>query len=228
MTQLIEVTYVCAVCGEKVGFMGLGSTNSFGKPDLDMRPPGMERSTLGIDYQLCGNCGYVSYTISAPVSDRVKNYVLSPEYQKKAAEEVPHDYIHIKRYRNMCDILLYDQKYSEAFHAIMNAAWAADDISDNDCAVKLRKEALYLLENTPAKDHFTADTLTLLTADLYRRIGNFDEVIDLCSDYQTENPFIVDSLAYERELAAKKDTAAHEVRYEREEDNYNKWSEPED
>lgn len=36
----------CAVCGKESEQITLASTNTFGSPDLDLRPPEMKRSTM--------------------------------------------------------------------------------------------------------------------------------------------------------------------------------------
>ncbi|MBR4908658.1 MAG: hypothetical protein IKZ43_06585 [Acidaminococcaceae bacterium] len=46
MTTMFRQKYKCAVCGAEQEFYGIASTNSFGSPDLDLRPPEMQRSTM--------------------------------------------------------------------------------------------------------------------------------------------------------------------------------------
>ena len=63
MTTMFRQKYKCAVCGTEKEFYGIASTNSFGSPDLDLRPPEMQRSTMGQWIQQCPKCGYVSGSI---------------------------------------------------------------------------------------------------------------------------------------------------------------------
>ncbi|MBU06018.1 MAG: hypothetical protein CL877_08750 [Dehalococcoidales bacterium] len=47
MTTIRDEEQICAMCGAKSTHRGIMSTNAFGSPDLDLRPPEMERSTMG-------------------------------------------------------------------------------------------------------------------------------------------------------------------------------------
>lgn len=53
MTTMYEEDFESYVCGTKSNHMAIGSTNSFGSPDLDTRPPEMARSTI---YQFIQRC----------------------------------------------------------------------------------------------------------------------------------------------------------------------------
>ncbi len=64
MTRIFEQEVECCVCQEKSKHMIIGSTNSFGSPDLDTRPPEMKRSTLSLWIQRCPSCGYSSPDLS--------------------------------------------------------------------------------------------------------------------------------------------------------------------
>ena len=57
---------ICSACGTSSRQQVLLSTNSFlGSPDLDLRPPEMERSTMSLWLQECPNCGFVSGDLAA-------------------------------------------------------------------------------------------------------------------------------------------------------------------
>ena len=56
----------CSVCGAATKQQVLMSTNSFGPPDLDLRPAEMERSTMSCWLQECPNCGFVSNDLGKP------------------------------------------------------------------------------------------------------------------------------------------------------------------
>ncbi len=47
MITIRDEEQICAMCGAKSTHRGIMSTNAFGSPDLDLRPPEMERSTMG-------------------------------------------------------------------------------------------------------------------------------------------------------------------------------------
>lgn len=46
MTKIFEEKVECCVCGEVNIHKGIGGTNSFGSPDLDIQPSEMRRSTI--------------------------------------------------------------------------------------------------------------------------------------------------------------------------------------
>ena len=46
MTTLDERTSTCAICGGRSKQTVVASTNARGSPDLDLRPPEMQRSTM--------------------------------------------------------------------------------------------------------------------------------------------------------------------------------------
>ena len=57
MTTQSAEECTCAVCG-RVSMQGvIMSTNAFGSPDLDLRPPPMERFTIDHWVQECPHCG---------------------------------------------------------------------------------------------------------------------------------------------------------------------------
>lgn len=85
MTTLYEEKARCAVCGTETEFTGIASTNAFGSPDLDTRPPEMQRSTIFAWVQCCPECGYCSSDISKVPSQAV-SVVHSPEYGKQLTD----------------------------------------------------------------------------------------------------------------------------------------------
>jgi len=53
MTTLFPQKETCFVCGNTSEHTVIGSTNAFGSPDLDLRPPEMQRSTITHRVQRC-------------------------------------------------------------------------------------------------------------------------------------------------------------------------------
>ena len=56
----------------------LGSTSTFGSPDLDLRPAEMQRSTMEVWLQVCPHCRYIAPAISQQVGDL--SFVATAEY----------------------------------------------------------------------------------------------------------------------------------------------------
>ena len=68
MTTYFTAEYTCAVCGRTHKFRVVGSTNSFGSPDLDLRPAPMQRDTIHTWVQTCPDCGYSNGKIDRDTS----------------------------------------------------------------------------------------------------------------------------------------------------------------
>lgn len=175
MTMIDEIEIECAMCGETSLQPMILSTNSFGSPDLDLRPPSMQRETMHTWVMECPHCGYVAGKLDEK-------------------SEVPHDFIKSERYLT-CDGLEFKGKLASRFYRnylimrelenaegcffnLLHGAWDCDDNDDAENARKLRKLALtYLDELISMEDHKKNDIL-VMKADLLRRSGQFKELID--------------------------------------------------
>ncbi len=69
MTMIESKSVRCGHCGKSSKHMVLMSTNEFGSPDLDLRPPEMQRSTMDTWLKLCPACGYCAPNLSQPPAD---------------------------------------------------------------------------------------------------------------------------------------------------------------
>ena len=127
MTTIHPVHATCAVCGTVSEHEVLGSTNSMGPPDLDMRPAPMARWTLGEQIQQCPECGYCARDISI-ATGAAAQVVRNQAYLAELARE---DYPELTR-RYLCAslILSVDGEDGHAGKAALMGAWAADDVAD--------------------------------------------------------------------------------------------------
>jgi hypothetical protein len=80
MTTYAEETVVCGACGHAFTHGALNSTNAFGSPDLDPRPPEMQRSTMHAWIHRCPSCGYCSEDASK-FDDKLQPLLQSHEYR---------------------------------------------------------------------------------------------------------------------------------------------------
>jgi len=64
MTTIYPPLINSIICNTENEVFELGSTNSVGSPDLDLRPAGMARDTLVFEVQSCINCGFCAPLIS--------------------------------------------------------------------------------------------------------------------------------------------------------------------
>ena len=79
MTIIRNFDQKCSVCAKSSPQPVLTSTNSFGYPDLDLRPPEMQRSTMGTWIHECPHCGYVAGSLEEE-SDISEDFLKGDEY----------------------------------------------------------------------------------------------------------------------------------------------------
>lgn len=65
MTYVGAIEKKCFICGEMCKVYAIASTNRMGSPDLDTRPPEMERSTIKYHIQYCPSCHYCAPDITS-------------------------------------------------------------------------------------------------------------------------------------------------------------------
>ena len=68
MTTIGKISAECVICGKESEHTSITSSNAMGSPDLDLRPPEMQRSTMEWWLQECPACGYVAPDISESVA----------------------------------------------------------------------------------------------------------------------------------------------------------------
>ena len=207
MSTMRDIPCICAVCGATHEYRILTSTNAFGSPDLDLRPPQMKRGTMPLWVQECPDCGYTAEDVSDP-TQIPREYLQSEAY--KTCGGIRFDKPLAGRFYRQHLILLWDQKFTEAFFAMLHAAWVCDDADDTENAVRCRDIAAELLEMyvLPAEQE---KEYLLLYADVLRRAGHFDKLLDKFSDTLLDNELHRKILAFEYVCADKKDAGCYTV-----------------
>lgn len=208
MTTIISVEHTCSVCGTKTKYDVLGSTNSFGSPDLDMRPPEMQRSTMDMWIQECPNCGYISEEVSDD-STVTKQWLQSEEYATCNGIDFESDLA--EKFYKCYMINLEDDDPEDAFFAILHAAWACDDADDLENAKHCRKLAIPVAEELIEEKVDHADDILLMKADLLRRAEDFETVITEYCDIEFDNNIMNTILAFQLEKAREKDSSCYRV-----------------
>ena len=180
MTTILPEPKKCALCGKTSEYMLISSTNTFGSPDLDTRPPEMQRSTIQWWVQTCPSCGYCSPDISE-AHGGASETVRTPAYQTQLND---------KRYPRLanaflCFGLIQESagKHVQAGWANIHAAWACDDAGSEIPAAESRKKALILLRK--AKELGQAFAMQpgaeeAIIADLARRSGQLELAREAC------------------------------------------------
>jgi hypothetical protein len=198
MTTQTMKTADCVICGKACRNTVLMSTNAFGSSDLDLRPPPMQRNTMGTWVQSCRSCGYVAADISknAYTVDRAALRALleRPAYQAIAVGEDTYCLGNFERQALLEQWAGTPAAEAKAWH---NAAWSADDaaqvaiwIETNPAtllamAERFRREAIRLmpaaLAATAADDPKRLHIQTMLV-DLLRRAGEFEQAEQVCDE----------------------------------------------
>lgn len=231
MTSLAKIENTCSVCGAVSKFMALRSTNSFGSPDLDLRPAPMKRDTMSYWYQECPKCGYISDNVSDPCK-------IEPEFLKSeeylGCEGISFQSELAKKFYKEYLIKLKSHSDEKAFYAILHAAWACDDKKDFENSSLCRNKAIPLLtklitdkrqviESIQKRVKFfiskkkieeqqaDLDTLLVMKSDILRRSGNFEQLISEYRNVKFEQPLLDQILAFEIRKSEQQDTACYRV-----------------
>lgn len=164
----------CGLCGEENEYRVIGSTNSFGQPDLDTRPSEMERSTLFAWVQRCPDCGYCAPDVSAPCA-AAKAVVAGAAYREQLNDSAFPPLANTF----LCKALLGREtgNLATATWGYIHAAWVCDDANQVEQASKCRRRAAELLVLAEAEGQRVCDQDGLSTAihvDLLRRAGEIE------------------------------------------------------
>ncbi|MBD3350942.1 MAG: DUF2225 domain-containing protein [Candidatus Lokiarchaeota archaeon] len=215
MTTLANRKVICGNCGTKTNVTVVASTNSMGSPDLDTRPPQMERSTMKYWVQRCPYCGYCGSDLSQTI---LIDIVMESTYQNQLNNT------DFPRLGNsfICQSMILErlEKYNKAGWASLRAAWTCDDAKKIESAILARKRAINLFlkaskENqTPMKQK---GGFELMLAELYRRTKQFDKGLKYLEDNLSNRKLrkfqkiIQKLIKAERELMKKKDDKCHQI-----------------
>ena len=212
MTTYGNETQTCSNCGVSVECTILNSTNTFGSPDLDLRPSEMQRSTMHNWLQECSECGYVSGDLTTSTED-AKQIVESDTYSAlRAKSELPELARQFERYS-----LLQHADPETAAVGLIRAAWACDDADNANQGKAYRNQAAdILLTLQPCPDDEENTTLAAVLVDVLRRAERFDESKELATSLQSfnavkANEIVSSVLTYQCKLCDGRDTGCHTI-----------------
>lgn len=212
MTTEIRDVLRCGLCAHESEFTIIGSTNAVGHPDLDTRPPPMERSTLFAWVQRCPGCGYCAADISNPCE--TPEVVAGEAYKRQLNDNAFPALANSFLCKAMLDKVTDDLRAATWAH--IHAAWACDDADHPAQAKKCRKNAAELLQLAESKGQKICDQRGLSTAilvDLLRRAGEREKaglVLARPSKFKVDN-VIKDILNFQAVLLDKRDPDCHTV-----------------
>lgn len=204
MSTFSRTTVICPCCRQSFTAAFVNSTNAFGHMDLDTRPPEMERSTLRVRVHTCPSCGFVSVEREEPeIDEQLKDYVAGEDY--RTAEHHRNLPPHSAAYYKRGLILLQQKEVFAAMLAFLRAAWDADDEQREDAAKLCRERAISLF---PQIGDEVGDRV-VLKADILRRAGHFDEVVEKYAGVTLEADLLTALLIIEVELSKLRDGACY-------------------
>jgi len=204
----------CAVCGWGSLQGGLGSTNAFGSPDLDLRPPPLERCNIGYWVQECPHCGYCASTISEKIPGAGR-MVRSAKYKAVLDRRGKRDKQLIRLF--LCASMLYGNAGDLAAAARMSlyAAWAADDAKEaKRAAQRARKRVLELVDRLHARGGLlnedpTWDTMQML--DVARRARDVGRTEQLVAELAKAGTDFSTLATFQQKRFEARDTAAYTI-----------------
>jgi hypothetical protein len=213
MTTLDSELVPCSVCGMFSEQQVLTSTNRFGSPDLDLRPPEMERSTLCFWLQECPNCGFVSEDLEK-AEKGVEEVMATEGFTSLHRGELAGTLIGRCLKRSLLDEELGN--VAAAAEHILWAAWAADDAQNEAAAEYRSKAADRFLTATSTLPNGSKETTTTRTRiiDILRRASRWNEAIGIAKVLLTRDdldPIMRSVVQFELRLAQARDAARHTV-----------------
>ncbi len=198
----------CAVCGRENEYEEIGSTNAFGAPDLDLRPPQMQRDTMFLWVHECPDCGYTAASVDDETSVDAE-FLNSPEY--RSCDGIVLKSSLAVRFYKLYKIKLRDGNRRAAFFAVLHAAWACDDSGDEENAIRCRTLALRQISELIEENTDDRDTLVVLKADLLRRADMLDELREEYASVSFEDETLNKIVAFHLSLADLGDTTCYTV-----------------
>jgi tetratricopeptide (TPR) repeat protein len=200
----------CRNCGASSEHTVLMSTNAFGSPDLDLRPPEMQRSTMDTWLQLCPCCGYCAPDIGQQPANAV---VLGSEAYCAALQGT--DYPELARRFLAFAGANAASDPATAASAYLQAAWVCDDALLVEQASGCRRRAVAWFRRCKpfATDEQGVGTGSVFV-DVLRRSGQLAEAAAECATLlggKAATGMMRKVLEYQQQLIAQMDTDAHRV-----------------
>lgn len=203
---------VCALCGAASKHQCLNSTNAFGPPDLDLRPPPMQRSTIRLWVEECPRCGYIADDIEE--ADDVARAAWSKGVPEGDALLARASGL-VARFLRLSLVEERSEQAEEAAQHALWAAWVADD-EGNALATELRCRAADILLGVRADwgDDEDGATQQLRLVDVLRRAERWTEAIAMAEGLlkrQSLDDTMRSIAAFQTACAAARDAACYTI-----------------
>lgn len=206
MSTFRKLAQKCGVCGSVTECTVWMSTNSFGSSDLDLRPPGMRRQTMHTWVQECPKCGYAASDIREKL--QVSKEILSTDKYVTCGGMAMNGQAS-KFYRaHLIDMEKGDLN-SASYH-ILCAAWACDDGRDTVNAANCRRIFLEIFEKLRETEPMNS-TKMVQRADIMRRVGLFEKVIEEYSPDDFDEDILKKIVAFQIERSKARDGRCYTI-----------------
>ena len=206
MTTIRKIEQKCPVCKKPSLVSVLTSTSTWGYPDLDLRPAEMQRSSMFAWLAECPHCGYVSGNFNN-ATEITKEFLQGDDYRSLEGFEFKSDLS--KRFYRAYLIARELNDARKCFFNLLHCAWKCDDAEDAN-AMEIRKKALSYIDEFEAGEDEKRNLLCM-KADLLRRSGQFDELIDNFTGVKIGEEPHDRIIAFQIEKASAKDTTCYTV-----------------
>lgn len=216
MTTYAAYEATCWSCGKASTHDHLGSTSSFGAPDLDLRPSELARSTMSSWAHVCPHCGYVAADIGeAPQQAEVVRQAMAGARWDELTTGWTGPEL-VARFLRLEVLAQAQGKAYEAGEAALHAAWAADDQGNDELAVACRQQAashLLPLLSEADLDPEARTTLSVRLVDILRRAGQWAESEQMCREILAQKPtgVILAVLRLQLDLIQQRDRSSRTV-----------------
>ena len=208
MTSIAEASVKCAVCRRTSVQEILLSSIAIGSPDLDFRPPVLERDTLELWLQQCPHCGYCAPDLKEKTQERA--IVKSRAYQSMLNES---PFPPIARKFLARAMLVDAADPAAAADSLLNAAWACDDRLSQDLATECRRMMISTLARARPFADSNLDCLWgSIAVDALRRSGDFAQAKAESNELLSRDgvpPAVRRVLEFQLQLIASQDLNAH-------------------
>ena len=211
MTNMTQIEMKCSVCGKTSEQPVILSTNNFGYPDLDTRPPEMYRSTMNTWILECPHCGYVAKNLEEELKIN-EDYLKSNKYKTCNGINFKSDLS-----KNFYKRYLIESENSEdinAYFALLYCAWTCDDSEDLENSKFTRQLAIELADKI-IKDNKNSnddvENLIVMKADLLRRTGEFNQLIKDYEKLTLKDELLNKIIKFQVEKAYEKDNKCYTV-----------------
>ena len=206
MSTHFRVNKTCYLCFEESEHFVLGSSNTFGSPDLDLRPAPMMRNTMRFWIQECPRCGYVSTSIDEKTSITL-DYLKTDEFNSYRDRNFKSP-LAVKFFKSYL-ISKQDNNIKDMFYNLLHTAWVCDDYRDFANALFCRELALEIIDELIKEEG--KEELKLVKCDLLRRSKQFDRLINEYSSVNFSNDILNKVLAFQINKAKEKDSKCYLV-----------------